>query len=85
MVERYDDYELLEQENAKLKAQLENLESICENWFRYPMYQTYAGSNFECQFCGCTRDRYGGEDHSVADCPHMKYLEYKGEQTDENN
>ena len=69
----------LDQANAKLKAQILNLESICENWFRDPMYQTYAVSNFECLFCGCTRGRDGGEDHSVADCPHMKYLEYKGE------
>ena len=69
----------LQKENDNLKAQLSSLELICERWFRDPMVQPYAGANRECMFCGTTQDRDGSTHHSYADCPHMKYLKYKGE------
>jgi hypothetical protein len=54
---------------------LEELTSLCDSWFLNPMIQTYAGSNRECMFCGAQESRNGGVDHSVADCPYMKYTD----------
>ena len=72
----------LEQENAKLKEGLKRVEAICDEWFIDPMIRNYewpTGPYYECMFCGTVRDKEGGTNHSYADCPHMKYLEYKGE------
>ena len=56
----------------------EKMETICDEWFSNPMIQEYAGANHTCMFCGTTRDRSGGTNHSVSDCPHMKWLDITG-------
>ena len=52
---------------------IKDILDICNEWFINSMIQPYAGANRECLFCGCGEDRNGGTNHSVADCPVMKY------------
>ncbi len=48
---------------------INDLLTICNNWFTNPWVQPYAGASHECMFCGCIQDSHGGGHHSVADCP----------------
>ena len=51
---------------------INDLLSLCNEHFVDPFVQPYAGANFECMFCGATRQRDGTADHSAADCPVIK-------------
>lgn len=53
---------------------IEDLLDLCNQQFISPMVQPYAGANRECIFCGAIEKRNGAVDHSVSDCPVMKYL-----------
>jgi len=56
--------------NGKL---VNDLLSLCNEWFINPMIQPHAGANHECMFCGCTEGRDGSTHHSAADCPVLRY------------
>jgi hypothetical protein len=50
-----------------------DLLSLCNEWFINPFIQPYAGANPECMFCGTTQDHDGKSHHSSADCPVIHY------------
>lgn len=52
---------------------VKDLLDLCNEQFVNPFIQNYAGSNYECMYCGATQNREGGAHHSAADCPAMKY------------
>lgn len=52
---------------------INDLLTLCDEWFINPMVQRYPGANRECMFCGIIEDRFGRPDHSAADCPAIKY------------
>lgn len=52
---------------------IRDLVNLCDEYFVNPIVKPYAGANYECMFCGATEQRDGSIDHSVADCPVMKY------------
>lgn len=64
-------YKLLSDNGAKHVAR--DLLKLCNENFIEPYFQPYAGANFECLYCGAIKQRDGSVDHSVADCPVMKF------------
>jgi len=54
---------------------VDDLLNLCNEFFINTGIREYAGANLECLYCGCWVDDQGRGDHSVADCPKMKYLD----------
>jgi len=55
---------------------VKDLLDICNDQFVNPFVKPYAGANSECMFCGAMELENGYADHSVADCPVMKYQDF---------
>jgi len=57
----------------KFLSSINKMIDLCNEFFIDYMVRPYAGANRECLYCGASEQRDGSIDHSVSDCPVLKY------------
>lgn len=53
---------------------IDKLVKLCDEYFKDPFVQRYAGGIYECMYCGTTMIRDHGAHHST-ECPVTRYAE----------